>query len=245
MKYIKYTQLTAPAVALLALVANQTQAQIQFPAGHIDIGMAFDTAAEEWDLHIHDEEIDMEYEPDELYFYGSEANSANFKLSAPGAGQFSFLGASGDDVFIFPQVEDINLPFIGLAAEENLPGDFIGDLLINMVSLTGGLGDFFIYQTDGFGNPTVYFDSSDGFSGSDQYTLGVGGHAHFNFAFTQEGFYTVGITATGTPTVTGEEETSPVAYYSFGVGVVPEPSSYALILGICAVGFTALRRRRA
>ncbi len=241
MKQLKYKHLATPVVAILALFANQADAQIQFPNGHIDIGIAYEDGA--WDLHIHDEGTDTELEPDELYFFGSEANSALFKLSAPGAGPFGFLGSSGDDVFIFPQVENTDLPFIGIAAEENVPGDFIGNLELNMVSISGP-GDFFLYQTDGFGVPTVYFDSSDGFSATDSYTLAPGGHAHFNFAFTEEGFYTVGLTATGTPSDLAMPSTSPVALYSFGVGVVPEPSAYALIFGLFSVSLAAVRRRR-
>ena len=141
------------AVALLALTTHQAEAMIQYSSGHIDIGVAFEEG--EWDLHIHDEEMDVEYEPTELYFHGSEANSSDFKLAAPGSGSFSFLGDSGDDIYIFPQVEDPELPFLGIAAEENEPSDFIGGFSLNMVSLSGP-GDFFMYQTDGFGDPTVH-----------------------------------------------------------------------------------------
>jgi len=234
----------ALAGALLALSAQQAGAQIQYSSGHIDIGVAYEDG--DWDLHIHDEETDVEYEPNELYFHGSEANSSEFKLTAPGAGAFGFLGASGDDIYIFPQVEDNGLPFIGIAAEENVLGDFIDDLLIiNMVSFSGP-GSFFMYQTDGFGSPTVYFDTSDGIDSSDVYTLGVPGHAHFNYAFTEAGIYTVGITATGTPdTPMSAESVSSTAFYTFGVNqVVPEPSAYALIAGLVGISLVGCRRRR-
>lgn len=233
----------ALAGALLTLSAQQAGAQIQYSTGHIDIGIAYEDG--DWDLHIHDGVLDIEYEPTELYFHGSEANSSDFKLSAPGSGPLSFLGASGDDVYIFPQVEDTGLPFLGIASEENVSSDFIGDFTLNLVSLSGP-GDFFMYQTDSFGAPTVHFDSSDGFDSSDVFSLGIGSHAHSNLAFTQAGIYTVGITATGTPnTPEPMESVSPIAYYTFGVNqVVPEPSAYALIAGLVGIGLVGARRRR-
>jgi hypothetical protein len=84
----KYTTLLS--LSALSLLTAQANGQINFSSGHIDIGIAYEGG--EWEPHVHDEENDIEYESDALLFHGDEANSTNFRLTAPGAGSFGFLG---------------------------------------------------------------------------------------------------------------------------------------------------------
>lgn len=233
---------TVMSLSAFILLTSHSHGQLTYPFGHADIGIAYEGG--DWDPHFHDEETGLEYEPSEVVIFGSEANSANFKLAAPGTGPFAFLGASGADVFIFPQVEDSGLPFLGIAAEEVDPSDFVGDITINLTGLSGP-GSFFLYQTDGFGSPTVFFDSSDGIDASDVLTIGIGSHAHYNWAFTGEGIYSVTMTASGILNDGFDTfSASAPATFTFGVNQVPEPSAYALIAGILVLGICAQRRRR-
>lgn len=225
--------------ASLLLGMSTTHGQVQYADGHADIGIAYENG--DWDLHFHDEEAGGEFEPGEIFIYGSESNSNSFKFSAPGPGNFSFLGDSGDDVFIFPQVESADLPFLGIAAEEIDAGIFIGDITVSFAGFSGP-GDFFLYQVDSFSNPNVIFDSTDGIGES--LTISVGSHAHYNWAFTAEGVYTIGLSASGILNDgMGTFTQSPIAQYTFGVNAVPEPSSYALLVSL-AVFCTIITKRR-
>ena len=100
-----------------------------------------------------------------------------------------------------------------------------------------GPGDFSLYKVDGFGTPTVFLNTKDGISGSDQLGVLALGHTDYNFGFTQPGEYTVsfqasGILADGLATFTQ----SGVVDYRFSVAAVPEPGTFAL----AAVGGLAL-----
>lgn len=228
-------------LSALSLLTAQASGQVIYSAGHIDIGIAYEAGS--WEPHVHDEENDIEYEPDALFLYGDDTNSANFKLTAPGAGDFNFLGDAGDDIFIFPQVEDTSLPFIGIAAEEINAADFATSEITLELSGFSGPGDFFLYQTDAFGLPTLLFDTTDGLN--DVLTLNIGSHAHYNFAFTAEGLYSVTLTASGilNDGLNTLSSSAPTTFF-FGVNAVPEPSAFALIAGCMTLGFVATRRRR-
>ena len=84
--------------------------------GHADIGVAYEDDA--WDLHIHDEENDAEYEPgDALLHVGSQALiTRDGGLAGPA---FDFLGvAAGGSFYRLPQSENPELLFLGFGAEE-------------------------------------------------------------------------------------------------------------------------------
>lgn len=210
---------------------------------HADVGIAYEDGA--WDLHvgIEDEENPgehLELEPANALFFGDDT----IQILAPGSGPFAFLGNEGDPVWIFPQTEDPNALFLGIAAEEVKPADFIGNLTLSLISVTGP-GGFILYQNDVVNNPTVLMDSRDGFA-SDSVALSIGGHAHYNWAFTEEGLYEVvfqasGVLNDGLNTVSFSAPTA----YQFGINQVPEPGHFALIAGLALLGAAWRFRARA
>jgi surface-anchored protein len=120
------------------------------------------------------------------------------------------------------------------------PLDWSTDFTITLTGISGSgviAGGFFsLYTTDSFGDPVVSMASSDGISAADKTTLAAGGHAHYNFAFTQPGIYEVAFNITGTHAVDGAKSAD--ATYKFEV--VPEPTSLALL----ALGGGVLLLRR-
>lgn len=232
---------TSDAVTFRFLVHNgQEDTAPAVPSGmtrinagaHIDL--AFPYVEEGWELHAHLHAPDTEFEPDEVEFYAD--NTVRTPLPAPVPPQFAFLGAAGgSNVWILPQSSNPNAAFLGLGTEEAdaslleewdpmdarvpsgaVPGKF---LRLELVDVEGP-GQFSLYQTDGFGNPTVWMASSNGIDTSDVYLQLAGGHDHANWAFTAPGEYEITFRASTT--------------------VVPEPGAIALL----APAMMMLARRR-
>ena len=125
---------------------------------------------------------------------------------------FAFLGNPGDTVYLLPQSEREGVLFLGIAGDELESGVFENDVVALKLEDVEGPGAVFLYATDPFGNPTVFFDSEDGISQSDVFPLSAGGHSHQNWGFTAPGIYRVGLTASGVlnageQTVSSEETT--------------------------------------
>lgn len=179
-------------------------------SGHVDApGIAFEDGA--WDIHIHDEDNDIEYESD----CASLKVKEEAELTVPANPDFSFLGSTGDPVWILPQVEDPDLLFLGYATEEIESGTFVGDEIDWSLVDVEGPGDFKVYSVGAFGTPTVLFDSAG--SLPQVQTIETGEHTHANWAFTAEGDYTVTYAASGELTSGGVITSDPVEF-TFIVG---------------------------
>ena len=189
--------------------------------GHADIGVNFEDDA--WDLHIHDEETDTEYEPDEAMFYvGRDAMLTRTGDAANTA--YDFLGAPvGSTLFVLPQVENPNLLFLGIGGEELADGLLEGDKATLRLASVSGPGQFSIWQSGLTPTtPQLIMATSDGIDASDAYEVTAGSHAHMNFAFTKQGFYEVTFVATGVDADGNATDSGQVTYY-FNVsdGLVP------------------------
>ncbi len=209
--------------ALCAATALTARSQTLLTIEHVDIGLAFEDGL--WDLHVHDETNEQEYEPDDaILFVGPSASG-----TVPANPLFSFLGNPGDSVWQLPSSADPNLLFLGIGAEEIVDGLFVNNVLTLTLTGISGPGHFALYRTDIFNTPTVFMNTRDGISSDDKYDLQAGGHAHFFWAFSEMGEYTLTFEASGflddgqnTFTSSGPVE------YSFQV--VPEPGTTALML---------------
>lgn len=205
---------------LLAGLAFPLHAANILDEGHTDIGINYEGGA--WDLHIHDEENDVEYEPDEAILQVN-AEAETVISSDP---DFAFMGSAGNPVWILPQNAEVEgLLFLGFGAEELASGIFVSDEISLTLTSYSGTGDFFLYQEDAFGDPTVFMNTADGLSSGDTITAIAGGHTHYYFAFTNPGTYELTFTASGE--LTGGGTTSDFATYT--VEVVPEPSTWMML----------------
>jgi surface-anchored protein len=181
-------------------------AQVLLTNQHVDVGIAFEDGA--WDLHVHDETNDAEYDPgDAVLFVAKEALT-----SVPDDPLYGFLGRAGRPVWIAPQVQDDSLLFLGIGAEEIPDGLFLDDTVRLTLVRKRGPGHFALFDNDAFGTPRVVMNTRDGVDDNDGYNAIAGSHAHFNWAFSQPGIYRLWFVATailadGTPV-----ESEPVAY---------------------------------
>lgn len=242
----------AAALALLALAP--ADAQVAIADVHVDIGLEGPEAGAAWGIHVHDEDNDVEYAPDEAWFH---VNPAYATLTQPAASQWSFIGGTpGETIYVLPQGQNPNLPFLGLAATEvaanTFDSYFNSDARVNAtgrwigftITAVSGPGEFSLWQTDGFGSPIVWASSAQGGLGAaDTVFIQEGAHAHFNWGFTELGSYSITFVASGF--VGGEfVESAPVSF-TFGTAPIPEPSAFAALAGLATLGLAATRRRRA
>ena len=105
---------------------------------------------------------------------------------------------------IIPLVEDVSLDTIWLGLRVAGTGEQFGatrssDVLLSATQVDGP-GGLVTYLTGTFGDPEIYFDSSDGFDPSDGYrddtvTLPPDAHTHLSWAFTEPGVYTLDLAA--------------------------------------------------
>jgi surface-anchored protein len=206
-------------IAMSAFFAglSSIHAQTVISSGHVDIGIAYENG--EWDLHIHDETIDQEYEPDAATLTVKSVA----ETTVPGDARFAFLGESGTPIWVLPQVEDENLLFLGIAAEEIEDGVFVGDQVRMTLKSVSGPGHFFVYSTGGAGgDPEVRMNSRDGISDTNDFAVVLaGGHSDYNWAFTAPGVYQIGFQASGTLVAGNQAISSGAVTYTFEV-MAPE-----------------------
>jgi surface-anchored protein len=204
------------AVGALALAGAARAAELPvLNSGHTDVGVNFEAGV--WDLHVHAEELGLEYEPDGVRLQvGSQALTR-----VPTHAAFSFLGEAGAPIWVLPALENHDLLFLGLGTEELAAGIFAKDTVTLTLKSVTGPGDFILYTLDMFGAPVVSMNSRDGIDAGDARTLSAGGHVHVNWVFTAPGQYRIGLQASGVLAATGATNTSEVAEYLFEVQYAP------------------------
>jgi surface-anchored protein len=206
-----------PVAAMLALsiltlsVPASATTRVNLDQGHVDvIGIAFENGA--FDLHVHDEEHGVEYAPSEVNLVAKPGS----EIAVPDDPQYSFLGTPGARAWVLPQVQDPELLWPGIGAEEIQPGVFKDDALkVDVIGVTGP-ADVSVFTTDAFGAPTVLVDSGNGLP--DRINTSAGGHLHANWAFEAAGTYKVKVKVSGTVLATGNKAYA-IATYTFKVAL--------------------------
>lgn len=225
-------------VGLLA-ISLPARAWVILTNGHVD-GFGIGYHDDHLEFHVHDDETDTEYEPGDVVFVVPPA----VQYTVPANPMYSFLGNPGDPIWILPQVQIPGVLFLGSSTHEVPPGIFTGSLRVELTSIHGP-GHFALYQTDGFGVPTVLMNTRDGISAADHYLIPVGGHMHFNWAFSAEGLYELTVVASGTRLADGSTVATESTEFYFWVGdpaLIPEPSTGVLV-GLSVLGLSLLRTR--
>jgi putative ABC transporter-associated repeat protein len=107
-------------------------------------------------------------------------------VAVPDSPAFSFLGEEGDTVWMLPQIQAAGLLWPGWSTEHIPAGTLQGGVDWTLAGVDGP-GEVAVFEGDGFGVPTVFFDSSDGYP--DTMTIGAHVHQHGSWAFGAEGVY--------------------------------------------------------
>lgn len=131
---------------------------------------------------------------------------------------------------IIPLVKNVSLDTVWLGLRVHGSGEEIGvtrtsDIVLTATDSTGP-GDVMGYLTGTFGDVDIYFDSSDGFDGSNGYaddsvTMPPEAHTHMSWAFTEPGVYTLALEARLSGTATTQAVDLGESTFTFAVGVNP------------------------
>jgi surface-anchored protein len=159
---------------------------------HVDL--VFDYPSASWDLHIQDKDYGRFFAPDQVLLYAGP----NAYRGAP-----SFLGVA--NAWILPQTQDPRLLYLGNNAEHT-PVDVLdsytetdsrvsgeGDarwIKVQVVDVRGP-GAFFVWQTNSFGQPTMWVNTLQGVRPNDLFFTFPGGHIHYSWGFSAPGVYQV------------------------------------------------------
>lgn len=145
------------------------------------------------------------------------ASPAGSQLSVPANPAFSFLGSPGSPTWVLPEVQNPNLLWPGLSTERIAAGVLQGNQVQLRLDGVTGPGTFHLYNVDAFGQPVVRFASTGAFP----QTLNVAAntHAHYSWAFSATGTYTLTFRATAT-LANGTPVTSGPVPYTFRVGTL-------------------------
>lgn len=256
---LKMSLIRVCSVGMLCMLVSPVSADIEYSAGHGDIGLAFDVGSGELDLHYHfgtDAVLDGVSGNDvEVNPSGAFVRVADSAMLAAQSFHSPILGVNaGDDIWVLPQSNTgptgafaLGVPFLGWATEE-LSNDFTSTTF----EMTGfsGPGDFAVFQFAGF-PPDIIMQTSDGVIGGpdDTWDFLVGGHDHANFGFTQAGVYDITLTATAfSDALFGPGgSVSDTETFRFVVGdltAIPEPGSLAALACLGTVGMLVRRRRK-
>ncbi len=206
--------------------------------GHIDIGVGYDGVA--WDLHVHDETNNNEYDPGDVLLYLGR----NARATQPSDPAYNFIGAGwGNPIWVLPQVPSPKKLLLGIGAEEIAPGTFAsyfetdrrvqseGEWIrFDLIDVAGPAGgETAVWQTDSFGKVINWMSTHTNRPADATFTL-AGEHGDYNWAFTLEGIYEVSFQASAYlgPGMTNKTESDVVTYF-FGVedtgGFTPAPNA--------------------
>lgn len=251
MKTTSKNQLIAGAafLAVVLVFSDHSNAQAIYSSGHGDVGAAYDSLNKEFEphWHLHTGSVvdgtplaaDEEYAPGDL-------NARTQATRTSPSGLASTIGVS-DGTLIYAAGSSLYQPNIGFGVEELVPDDWTTPITLTLTNWTLPVGaKFALYTTNLAGTSVVdrifstHSPTSTDFANS--FTLTPGDHIHFQWGFTQMGNYTLELTWSGNHLLDGAISTTE----SFTVQVVPEPSTFVLLLvALGAVSLSARRRQLA
>lgn len=220
-----------------------------YTSGHADVGVGYHDGDLEPHWHTHSgavvngvpQGVDGEYEPAELI-----ARTTATRPTPSGGGGLSGLLGVPDGTQVWAMGSTTYQPNLGWGAEELDPAEWTGTITVTFNPNASTLplnAAFGLFTTNLAGTNVVdrIFSSVSAAATDANNTLQLtpGDHAHFQWAFTQEGLYDLNFTWSGTHVTDGLRTASA----TFGVQAVPEPSTLAMLAMAGGLGAFAAGRR--
>lgn len=229
---------TVTTFVLAGLTLAGAHAASVYSGGHADYGVGYEGGSLYFHFHAEGaivdgiEVDDAEYDIPDIITQVSTDAMMTLPVDFP-----ALAASSGQSIWVLPEIQDSNLPFLGLATEELDPAEW-GNLTFTLGSVTppGGSGEFAVWQSGSFGELLLRMSTAD--SEADAITILPGNHSHYNFGFTTAGTWQIEMTVSGNHITDGFKSTTETLTFH----VVPEPSA-ALLGGLGVLGLLTRRRR--
>ncbi|MDR1427863.1 MAG: choice-of-anchor M domain-containing protein [Bifidobacteriaceae bacterium] len=139
------------------------------------------------------------------------------RTEVPTNTDYGFLGTPGSPVWVLPETQDPGLLWPGWSTEHIPAAATEGGIEWGLTAVSGP-GNLAVYQTGAFGQPAVLFNTADGITSADQFTIPQITHAHGAWAFTAEGVYCLAFERS--TTLTGGTHVSDQFTTVFAVGQI-------------------------
>lgn len=190
-------------------------------AEHGDFGITLEDGQLDLHIHLHAGTIvdgvpmaeDTVFAPSQLIVV---ATHEAIQLRPAGEIWYATGTDPNEPLWVLPQHEREGLPAFGLSTEEIDLGTLVDDVVTLELRYSEGPGDVSLWADDAFGQPSFLLSTHTQELAA---TLPVGLHAHYNWAFTQPGTYTLVFEVSGDLVAGGNTRT--LAVYTFLVSDGP------------------------
>ena len=229
-------------ISLITLAGLTATHAAVFSSGELDFGVIIEDGELELEAHVVSGVVDgiqtddVEFEASSLQVLAAADRQFSSLSDLPAAGV-----TTGDPLWILPQSQVAGVPYVALASEELTAGDWSTAITFTLGTVTSpsGAGTFSMWTTDGLGDPTFYFSSTNaGATSANNQFVSNFSHDHVNWGFTQPGEWLVELSASGTHNTLGEISATETLSFT----VIPEPSS-SLLIALSILGFVTRRKR--
>ncbi|MDW5593135.1 choice-of-anchor M domain-containing protein [Conexibacter stalactiti] len=158
------------------------------PPGHADLHVRLESGA--LDLGVHHDAGGWFPLEDTVVPISDEG-----RMATPPA--LDFLAPRGRDVWTLPQLQDVNLPWLGLGGQSGMDTFLSRDLTLTLEAIDGPPGGEVVAWTNVVptGNALPLLSSRMGLPAS--YGVGGGTHVHNNWSFTAPGVYCLALSVSG------------------------------------------------
>jgi surface-anchored protein len=235
------TMLSVLAIALPATLGliSVAQAANVWTAGHGDLRLTYEAGELHLFYRLDGSEVNgvylehADYEFSDLITYVPDS-----PIARPAGATWEFVGnAAGEPIWYIDFTQLVDRPWPGISTELLSPADFTGNLTYSLTGFSGP-GQFSLVDFGPFGDPHIFYQTSNGVDANDVIAVPAGAHAHYAWLFTEPGVYALEITASGN--LAGGGSVSATEIMTMWVAV-PEPAS-AVTLAI-STPFAILARR--
>ncbi|MBT0774034.1 TIGR03773 family transporter-associated surface protein [Kineosporia sp. J2-2] len=184
----------SPGLSAATAAATAATDRVVISDGHVDMGPRIVDGT--WRVQLRDDTQSPSVwrDIDSVVLHGSEAT----RITVPSGDAYSFLGETGSEVYVFPQTQRAGVVWPGWNTQDPSVVDGVtGDITWTVQSVDGP-GDFHLFLSDSFGNPSLIFDGGKPYPQSTR--IDPNTHVHGSWAFSKAGVYQVHMQMSATST---------------------------------------------